>query len=45
MRKRKLPGEVQTAEQLGLSGEDASEQKEAFEELLVVLEGDCEFQS
>ena len=35
-----LPREAQAAEHLGLSGKDAGEQKEPFEELLVILEGD-----
>ena len=40
VRKRKLPREAHGAEHLGLSGKDAGEQKESFEQLLIVLEGD-----
>jgi hypothetical protein len=32
-----LRGKLQSSEHLGLSGEDAGEQEEAFEQLLVVL--------
>lgn len=41
-KKPKLAGEAHSAEHLGLGSEDAGEQKQAFEQLLFVVERDRE---